>query len=289
MTTPPNSAQAYVYSIVRAMPNPRRGECVNLGVIVLAPDGHYSDARFGSLNRVRKLDSNADTDSIRSFLNGVMGSLPLHGYQTHLTTNRAPMNVSTLNMWSKEFGGAVRLTEPRSVIAANPSDLLDRLFHDYVGPSSGAPVAAVVEERTPNRAQLLTSLDRAVPDWDGRPVRTAPGTTLRGRIAHHQVDRVIEVEESIAIAVVEAISFGTRDLADVYGRRATICLAAEDLRSSPATHNIAAFALHTTAPQDRLEILQESAELFRAKGVTPVLYGNLSPIRQLVEQGLSLQ
>jgi hypothetical protein len=103
------------------------------------------------------------------------------------------------------------------------------------------------------------------------------------------VDRVIEVEESVAVAVVEAISFGTRDLADVYGRRATICLAAEDLRSSPATAKIAAFALHTTAPQDRLEILQESAELFRAKGVTPVLYGNLNPIRQLVEQGLSLQ
>jgi hypothetical protein len=290
MTTLPDSTQAYVYCIVRAMPNPRRGECVNLGVIVLAPDGHYSDARFGSLNRVRKLDSNADTGAIRSFLNGVMGALPLHGYQTHLATNRAPIDVSTLNTWSKEFGGAVRVTEPRSVLAANPSDLLERLFQDYVGPSTSFPMAATLaEKRTPNRAQLLSSLDRAVPEWDGRPVHTALGTTLRGRIAHHQVDRVIEVDESIPIAVVEAISFGTRDLADVYGRRATICLAAEDLRSSQATQNIAAFALHTTAPQNRLEILQESAELFRAKGVTPVLYGNLSPIRQRVQQGLLLQ
>jgi hypothetical protein len=114
MTTLPSSTQAYVYSIVRAMPNPRRGECVNLGVILLAPDGHYSDARFGSLNRVRKLDSNADTDSIRSFLNGVMGALPLHGYQTHLATRKAPLDVSTLNLWSKEFGGgeSFRPTRP---------------------------------------------------------------------------------------------------------------------------------------------------------------------------------
>ena len=290
MTTLPDSTQAYVYSIVRAMPNPRRGECVNLGVIVLAPDGHYSDARFGSLNRVRKLDTNADTGAIRSFLNGVMGALPLHGYQTHLATNQAQIDVSKLNTWSKEFGGAVRVTEPRSVLAANPSDLLDRLFQDYVGPSTSSPMAAtLVEKRTPNRAQLLSSLDRAVPEWDGRPVHTAPGTTLRGRIAHHQVDRVIEIDESIPIAVVEAISFGTRDLADVYGRRATICLAAEDLHSSKATQNIAAFALHTTARQDRLGILQESAELFRAKGVIPVLYGDLSPIRQRVQQGLLLQ
>jgi hypothetical protein len=290
MTNLPDSTQAYVYSIVRAMPNPRRGECVNLGVIVLAPDGHYSDARFGSLNRVRRLDSNADTDSMRSFLNGVMGALPLHGYQAHLGTKQAPMNVATLNMWSKEFGGAVRLSEPRSVLATNPSELLDQLFQDYVGPTNASLTPpALVEERTPTRAQILTSLDRAIPAWDGRPVRTAPGTTLRGRIAHHQVDRVIEVEQSVIIAVVEAISFGTRDLADVYGRRATICLASEDLRGSPDTANIAAFALHTTAPQDRLEILQESAELFRAKGVTPVLYGNLGPIRQLVEQGLLLQ
>jgi hypothetical protein len=282
--------EAFVYSVVRAMPNPRRGECVNLGVIVIAPDGTYSDARFGNLTRVRRLDSHADLDSIRSFLGGITAALPLHGSQTYIGRRDPPLAVDTLAMWSKEFGGAVRVTEPRSALATNPSELLDQLFRDYVSEAKPEQQAMAVDvERTPTRTELLTGFDRSVAHWTDRPVRALPGTTVRGYRAHHHVDRVLEVEPTVPVAVLEAINFGAKELAEVYGRRATICLAAEDLHEAPETRDIVAYALHSAAPHDRLEALQESAELFRAKGVVPVLFSNLEPIRQFVEQGLPLE
>src|SRR5260370_1124375 len=149
---------AYVYSVVRAVPNPRRGECVNLGVIVVAPDGHYSDARFGSLTRVRKLDADADIDSIRLFLAGISSSLPLHGSQSFLGGRGPSLDPQTLVTWSREFGGAVQLTEPRSVLATNPATLLNELFLDYVGPTAPQHIAmSTAAERTPTPTEAMLS------------------------------------------------------------------------------------------------------------------------------------
>jgi len=279
-----------MYSVVRAVPDPRRGECVNLGVIVIAPDGHYSDARFGSLTRVRKLDSNADVESIRLFVTGITGALPLHGNQTYFGHRAEALDISTLTMWSRDFGGAVRVSEPRSVLASNPAELLDRLFRDYVAPHGPEQLASRLEpEQTPSRAQILTVFDRSVAQWDDPHLRQRAGASIRGRRAHHHVDRILETESSTLVAVIEAISFGSRDLTEVYGRRATICLAAEDLQENRSGRQVAAFAVHTTAPLDRLEALQESAELFRSRGVIPVLFSDLEPIQRLVGGGLRLQ
>lgn len=101
----------YIYSVVRAVPNPRRGECVNLGVILIAADGHFSDVRFGTVGRIRKLDSTADVVSIRSFLTGIMRSLPLHGAQMQVPDRAQLLSVDKLTSWSREFGGAIQLTE----------------------------------------------------------------------------------------------------------------------------------------------------------------------------------
>lgn len=283
-------ADAYVYSVVRAVPNPRRGECVNLGVIVVAPDGHYSDARFGSVTRVRKLDADADIDSIRLFLAGISSSLPLHGSQSFLGQRELSLDPQTLAIWSKEFGGSVQLSEPRSVLASNPVALLDQLFSDYVGSATGQQRAMPVGvERTPTRGEVLASFDRSIATWGERQLQAFAGRTVRGRRAHHKMDRVLEAKPGVPVAVIEAINFGAKELTEVYGRRATICLAAEDLHEEMATHHIAAFAVHTTAPHDRLEALQESAELFRSKGVIPVLFNDLEPIRRFVGGGLQLE
>ncbi len=278
---------AYLYSVVRAVPNPRRGECVNLGVIVIASDGHYSDARFGSLARVRKLDSTADVDSIKSFLTGVSSVLPLHGSQTYLGRGDQILDAETLTMWSKEFGGGVRVSEPRSVLATDPAHLLDQLFRDYVAQPSSDRVSMRAEpEHRASRAHVLTVFDRSVAQWDDPRLRPRSGVTVRGRQAHHEVDRILETKSSTLVAVIEAINFGSRDLTELYGRRATICIAAEDLQEGPGGRRVAAFAIHTTAPHDRLEALQESAELFRSKGVVPVLFSDLEPIRRLIGGGL---
>jgi Protein of unknown function (DUF3037) len=287
---PANALDVYLYSVVRAMPNPRRGESINLGVILVAPDGRYSEARFGSLNRVRKLDAQADVDSIRAFLTGITASLPLHGRQTYLPSPATVLDVETLMSWSREFGGAVRVTEPRSVMSSDPAQLLDHLFSDYVGESVvGKRPQAIQVARTATRTELLTALDRSVRQWAGPSIRSIAGVSIKGSRAHHQVDRVLEALPSVAVAMVQAISFGSRDLVEVYGRRAAICLAAEDLRESTRQPMITAFAVHSAAPQDRMEAMQESVALFRDKGVVPVLYTDLEPMRRQIAKGLPLQ
>jgi hypothetical protein len=214
----------------------------------------------------------------------------LHGDQTYLGHGSQILDANTLTMWSKEFGGAVRVTEPRSVLAANPTQLLDQLFRDYVAPPGTEEVTTLrpLLEKTPSRAQVLAAFDRSVAQWDPARLQARSGVTIRGHRAHHRVDRILEVEPSTPVAVIEAISFGSNDLTEMYGRRATICLAAEDLQEDPDGRRVTAFAVHTTAPQDRLEALQESAELFRSKGVTPVLFTDLEPIRRAVGGGLNL-
>jgi hypothetical protein len=239
---------------------------------------------------VRKLDSNADLDSIKVFLTGIFSSLPLRGNQPYLGKRNHALDVETLMMWSKEFGGAVRVTEPRSVLASDPAKLLDQLFRDYVATSGFEQVPLAPQpERSPTRAQLLTAFDKSVARWRDARLITRSSATLRGRQAHHQVDRILELRTSVPVAIIEAISFGSRDLSEVYGRRATICLAAEDLRDDNGGRQVTAFALHSAAPHERLEALQESVELFRSKGVVPVLFGNVEPIRLVVAAELELQ
>ena len=275
---------AYTYSIFRAVPDPKRGESVNLGVIVIDSNGDFSDVRFGSLARIRKLDANADVDSIRAFLLGITANLPLHGRQTRLDRREHSIDVDTLATWSREFGGAVQVTEPRSVLATDPERLLEQLFEDFVAsPKSGPAQTGIAASHS--RAQVLTLFDRSVGRWRIDQLRSVAGATLRGRRAHHQVDRVLEIGSSSPMAIIEVINFASRDRTELFGRRATICLAAEDLRDQSSTKGISAFALHGPAPPDRLDDLEESAALFRAKGVTPVMINDVEPIRRSVTGG----
>lgn len=100
---------------------------------------------------------------------------------------------------------------------------------------------------------------------------------------------MLEIGSSAPLAVVEAINFASRDLAEVFGRRAAICIAAEDLHDNASTRRVAAFALHARPTPDRLEALQESNELFSRKGVTPVMIDDVEPIRRALGIGFQFQ
>jgi hypothetical protein len=51
---------SYSYSVLRVIPNQRRGECVNVGVVVFRPDGDTQVRMLSSLNKVYALDANID-------------------------------------------------------------------------------------------------------------------------------------------------------------------------------------------------------------------------------------
>jgi Protein of unknown function (DUF3037) len=278
LTTQP---RPFSYSILKAVPDPKRGESINLGVIVIDSKGDFADVRYGSIARIRKIDSNADLDSIRSFLFGITANLSLHGQQTRLDRPEASIDVATLAMWSREFGGSVQVTEPRSVLATDPARLLDQLFEDYVATPKSGPAQTGISSRQ-RRSQVLSLFDRSVERWGIVHLQSFAGATIRGRWAHHKVDRLLAVNSSQRTAIIEVINFASRDLTETFGRRAAICLAAEDLRDESSTRRVSAFALHGPAPYDRVDELEESAALFNAKGVTPVMINDVDPIRQSV-------
>jgi len=53
-------ARSYSYSVLRAIPDQRRGECVNIGIVVFKPNGDTDVRLLTSLNKVYALNANID-------------------------------------------------------------------------------------------------------------------------------------------------------------------------------------------------------------------------------------
>src|ERR1700722_11200791 len=100
-----DETRAFAYSVIRVVPNPRRQESVNIGVVVIATDGEYGDCQVAQLSKVHRIDRHADLDLIQSFVSSLESSLPLKGEQGRLRTqSQMLLDLPTLELWSQEFG-----------------------------------------------------------------------------------------------------------------------------------------------------------------------------------------
>lgn len=282
----------FVYSVVRAVPRPRRDESVNVGVVVVAADGTFSDVQVSDLSRVKRLDRSADLRSIELFLEGIRARRPLDGNQSFLVPgSSALLTPDMLRQWSREFGGSVRISEPRAAIATDGATLLRDLYRDFVGPlprTHDAELAQIKVPRLQLRGAMLSVVDRTLRLWNVAPTAVEIDPTIQGRRAEHVVDRAYYGPRRSLTAVLHAISFQTKDLADVYASRATIIVAAEDVHDARGHSSLPVFAVHSDAPFERLEAVKESDRLFRSRSVTPITVSNLRPLRQSVDALLDL-
>jgi len=263
----------YLYSVVRAVPHATREESLNIGVVVLANDETFAAARFAELDRVSKLNPRADLKSIELFVDAVRSKLPTHGRQTKIELRTDALSPSTLLDWSREFGGQVRVSEPRVMLASDPDALVAALFKELVAP-------AVPERRrlahVVGRADILRAFDHEVATWQISPELIQPDGEVHGKTATHRVDRVFYTPRRQVAAIAEAISFSLEPHA-VYGARGSLIVAADDLRGR--RKGVLAYAIYADAPQDRIEDMKESARLFRAHDVRPVSHMSMGPIR----------
>ena len=282
------TAATYVYSVVRATPRPRRDETVNLGIVVIATDGTFSDAKFGSLDRVRKLYPEADLRSVELFLEGITERLPLQGVQARLhLAEETVLSSDVLTEWSREFAGAVRISEPRAALAVDAKRLVDSLFEEFVGTKRSA-----MEPRAPRRVMrpdILDVIDRAVLAWNVAEEAVEPNSVVFGKRARHVIDRAYLGSHRSLVAVAHAISFQAKDLSEILAQRATVIVASEDLHEREETSGLPVFAVHSDAPAERLDALEESALLFNTRGVTPVALSDLTPVRNAVDVLLAHQ
>lgn len=266
----------YFYSVIRAVPSQLRDESINLGVIVVASDGSFSDFAHVPPSRVKTLDPRADTKSIELFLEGVRDRLPLHGRQSPITGPSRPLTEAVLMDWSREFGGQVQITPPRVTLGDDPKSVLEELLRELVLPLRHEPVT---RGSAVGRADILRVLDENVSSWNIAPELVVRDQAWHGRRAEHYVDRVFLSALRSPIALVHAVSFQAASLSDIYGARAALIVATEDTREQRGQQQLRSFAVYADAPGDREAIVRESNELFAARSIRPVNYHNLSDLR----------
>ena len=100
------------YAVVRTMPDLLRQETVNIGLVLLADDGSFADARFADLGRVVQLSPRVDLRPIAVFEDAVRESLPVTRHQLPLQPPRSQLSVDRLLEWSREFGGPPSHDDP---------------------------------------------------------------------------------------------------------------------------------------------------------------------------------
>jgi hypothetical protein len=263
------------------MPHPLREESVNLGVVLIARDGTYADVAFTDAGRARAIDPHADIHSIELFLEGIRDQLPSHGHQLSLSVPGAPVSVERLTEWHREFGGQVRITEPRIVMGDDPKALLNELYGELVAPLRRERQS---RQKVIGRSDILRVVDETLSRWNLSRGIVESHARIHGRRAEHVVDRVFRGADGQRVtAILEAISFQSIDIGDLYATRAALIVAAEDLRQSDRGRDLAAFAAYADAPANRGTLVEESAELFRAKQIVPIRYRDLAALRRTVD------
>jgi hypothetical protein len=272
------------YAVVRAVPDLSRDEAVNIGLVVLADDGTFADARFADIGRVRQLDPRVNLRSIEVFADGLRASLPVSRNQSFLVPPRTSVSITRLEEWSREFGGIVRVTPPRVMLGTDGQALSDRLFAELVAPKRKLAQARTTA-RVLTRGDLVRELDHDVTTWQIDDQLVGRDRHVRGARADHLIDRTFFRPDRTVGAIVQAISFQASELADIYAARATLIVASEDLREG-AREPVGAYALYADAPADRAGVLHESAELFSARQITPVDHRELANLRREVASRL---
>lgn len=272
----------YYYSVVTVYPRPWRAECLNLGVILIAPDGTYSQARFGETKRLTILDAGADLPAVRSALRGFTDELPLHGIQTHLSGSRS-MSVAKLQEWSETFAGIVRVTPPRAALGSDPEALLRGLFDEQVS-TTGRSFA---RRETSNRRKLLAQLDKTFSGWqlDLPGVWVRASASIRGRRAQHPVDRAYFDHAENVVGLLDVLDFTSADRASIPARRATLVVAAEDVRERPVGMPVSIFALCSEPSGDLDELREETLALLEGRQIKPITPNDMDEFRAALRSG----
>lgn len=138
------------YVLIRLAPNPIRDEAVTVGVALFdARQGGFTGVRLlPDLSRVRQLAPQFDP----AVLEGLEADLLLR-----LQTSE-PAWLSRqyfLELAHETFSHTLRLSDPQTVMTADPAAELDRLFLQYAAPVSAIPEAEAVVARGARRRVLL--------------------------------------------------------------------------------------------------------------------------------------
>jgi len=118
---------SYQFSLIRFVPDPARGEFVNIGAVVGSDEGADWDLRFiSNFKRAKALDPEGALPAAIAFAAGLdqridaLGQLPDVGSE--------PLSISSLRETAEDMQNIVQLTTPAPVVADTAESALDLIF-----------------------------------------------------------------------------------------------------------------------------------------------------------------
>jgi hypothetical protein len=124
----------YQYSIVRYVPDPVRGEQLNVGVVVAAKDETYFATRFirpRDASRLRRLGYDEDFGFLWD-LAAEMEQQSTDGQLKIGPEGTSIWNALAVEQAAREWANSIQFSEPRASTEDGPDELLDKLFARYV-------------------------------------------------------------------------------------------------------------------------------------------------------------
>jgi hypothetical protein len=249
------------YSLLRFVPDPIRGEGVNIGLFLTDSEGRWARLETRSARAaIRAVGTAADIDRIERWVQGVREQFHVFGDEG-LLAPPGRISPEVLAEWAHSFGGGMQVGEPRVAVGESLPVLWDQLFNRLVvrrAQPREAPVGqqVMVQTAADERRLLVAELETQVrrwPNFDAAVFRL--NSVFRGNHAEHITDVAFVNHQVRAVANVIPVAHG--DVVDVIRARALLADAALDLDAA-----VTKLALVDEPEPDRDAMLEEVAAVF---------------------------
>jgi hypothetical protein len=195
---------AYHYAIYRFLPDPARGEILNLGVVVV--DDERRDGRCRLLpNWRQRLRMRAPADRLDHLLRAVEAFQRQVGAvgQASFFDSDASRIVSAaqLKTLAAHLNGHLRLSPPREHTADSLEAATDQLYHLYVAPMPAQGRSAPSGSSRPSIEEIRRSIRALIRTWRAPGLRLLDGHLQASALSRHYADFWLAQETPIAALV----------------------------------------------------------------------------------------
>jgi hypothetical protein len=137
----------YVYSLVRFVPDPVRGEFINVAAVIGSEEtGEWDVRQVSNLRRARALDEHRTLPAVTGVIEDLTGTV-----DAFLDASEAGEEISTesepteewLRVLSDAYRHVVQLTPPAPLVAASADEAMNIVFDELVVDPEGRPLPYV--------------------------------------------------------------------------------------------------------------------------------------------------
>jgi hypothetical protein len=187
----------YTYALFRYVPDPVRGEAVNLGVVVVSDEERASATEFfrGYRTRMRALNPEANFAVIDRLIQGFKKRTD-PAYQSGLMAGEDARLTSSgqLRALKQSMANQLQLSEPKVHRADSLQVAVRELYEDLVAPPERAPrpTGPITLE------QLRSLIATTIREWTGKTMQLEESTVEKAGNAGHYADFWLQMGEPVA-------------------------------------------------------------------------------------------